>query len=160
MRTQCLLAALLLVCGVSGCMDDDGSGDGAGNGGSGGDGDGDGDAGPDTFAAQVERGADDFGEYCAKCHGNMGQGSSQAPPLVGADALPLDPPASRVLRTEQFHTAADVFAFASEFMPKDNPGSVEEDELIDILAFDLDANGVELDEPLTAENADEVVINP
>lgn len=157
MRTRCLLAALLLVSGVAGCTDDDGSDDGSGNGG---DGDGDGDAGADTFEAQVERGADDFGEYCAKCHGNMGQGSSLAPPLVGEDALPLDPPASRMLRTEQFRTAADVFAFASEFMPKDDPGSVEEDELIDILAFDLSANGVELDEPLTAENADDVVINP
>ncbi len=114
----------------------------------------------DPVEAQLERGAELFAESCARCHGSMGMGTVLGPALVGPDALPLDPPPERTLRTSQFRTAADVFAFASENMPFDAPGTLATQAYVDILAFALDANGVMLEEPLTTENADEIIINP
>lgn len=110
--------------------------------------------------AQIQNGADLFADNCARCHGAMGMGTAIGPALVGPDALPLDPPAERILRTGQFRTAADVFAFASENMPLDSPGTLPTQGYVDILAFALDANGIMLDEPLTTGNADEITINP
>ncbi|HSC88846.1 MAG TPA: cytochrome c [Polyangiaceae bacterium] len=114
---------------------------------------------PATFEAQVERGGQLFGDHCAHCHGDSGQGTSLAPAVVGEGALPLYPPAERQVRTSEFRTALDVFVFADANMPGDAPGSLPDDDLIDILAFALFANGVELDEPLSADNAASVVIN-
>jgi ubiquinol-cytochrome c reductase cytochrome c subunit len=34
-----------------------------------------------TFAAQVERGGELYGEHCASCHGDAGQGGPKAPTL-------------------------------------------------------------------------------
>src|SRR5690606_7609749 len=64
-----------------------------------------------TFASQVARGGELFGEHCASCHGEAGQGGSKAPPLVGAQALPLNP-AAGAKRNVQFRTALDVFLWA------------------------------------------------
>jgi hypothetical protein len=64
------------------------------------------------------------------------------------------------VRTEEFRTALDVYEFASENMPGDDPGSLEASEYVVILAFALSANGVELDTPLDAEVAADLVINP
>ena len=41
--------------------------------------------------AQAEAGGPLYGQFCAKCHGDAGQGTDQAPPVVGPNALPLDP---------------------------------------------------------------------
>jgi len=113
----------------------------------------------DTFALQVERGATSYGTHCARCHGSDGSGAS-APRLVGLaeGALPLDPPATREVRTEQFVTVGDVAAFASVNMPADAPGSLALDEYLAILAFALHANGIDLDQPLTLELANDITI--
>jgi mono/diheme cytochrome c family protein len=68
---------------------------------------------PQTFAAQVEHGQKLYGEKCASCHGAGGEGSKNAPRVVGVDkgALPLDPPAGAKGRKTQFKTAADVADF-------------------------------------------------
>lgn len=103
-----------------------------------------------TFASQVEAGGALFGQHCAKCHGASGQGTDKAPPLVGEGALPLDPPATAKHRKGQFKTALDVFNFVKANMPADAPGSLTDEQYVQILAFDLKANGVELEQPLTA----------
>lgn len=113
-----------------------------------------------TFEQQVERGGTLYGTHCAECHGNAGQGTSEAPAVVGEGALPRTPPATRTVRTAEFETALDVFVFASENMPGDDPGSLADQEMVDILAFALFANGVVLEEPLGFENAGDIVINP
>jgi cytochrome c len=115
---------------------------------------------PATFDEQVALGEMGFAEYCAKCHGDMGQGTDIAPRLVGLDqgALPLDPPASRKIRTEQFVTVGDVANFAVVNMPADAPGSLSTQEYLNILAFDIKANGVTLPQPLTLELADTLTI--
>ncbi|HEY4179557.1 MAG TPA: cytochrome c [Kofleriaceae bacterium] len=86
--------------------------------------------------AQVEQGKGLYVAKCASCHGDAGQGTDKGPPVVGADAFPLDPrPGAK--RDVKFHTAADVFAWATKNMPGDNPASLTTDEYLAIFAFDL-----------------------
>jgi cytochrome c len=106
-----------------------------------------------TFAAQVERGAGLYAANCAGCHGDGGQGTAKGPAVVGDGVLPLDPPQSAKHRKVQFKTALDVFLWVKQNMPAGDPGSLTDDEYVAILAFDLKANGVELDEALGAESA-------
>lgn len=109
--------------------------------------------------AQIEQGKALYGERCAKCHGDAGQGTDKGPPVVGKDAFPLAPrPGAK--RDVQFHTAADVFAWASQHMPGDAPGSLPADQMLAIFAFDLTANGVKLDKPLDAATAQATVLHP
>lgn len=115
---------------------------------------------PTAFELQVERGQSLYGSHCARCHGPMGEGTDRGPRVVGLDqgALPLDPPSEAMVRTTQFVTAGDVAVFASTNMPGDDPGSLTVDEYLAILAFDLFANGVVLEDALTLDSAGELVI--
>jgi cytochrome c len=97
-----------------------------------------------TGADQAAEGAKLYAKHCARCHGDAGQGTKKAPPVVGKDALPLDPPTGAKIRKEQFHTAQDVAAFVAAKMPANKPGSLKADEYYAILAFDLKANGVDV----------------
>jgi len=97
-----------------------------------------------TDGDQAAEGGKLYGKHCAKCHGNAGQGTKKAPPVVGKEALPLDPPAGAKVRKDQFHTAQDVAQFVAAKMPANKPGSLTADEYYAILAFDLKANGVDV----------------
>lgn len=97
-----------------------------------------------TGTEQAAEGGKLFSDHCAKCHGAEGQGTKKAPPLVGKDALPLDPRPSQKVRKGQFHTAQDVAQFASTKMPPNKPGSLTTDQYYDIIAFALKANGVDV----------------
>ena len=79
-------------------------------------------------AAQAERGGQLYGKHCATCHGDAGQGTKKAPPVVGKDALPLDPRPTQKVRKTQFRTAADVADFVVKNMPGNKPGSLSADE--------------------------------
>jgi cytochrome c len=112
-----------------------------------------------TVQAQIDQGKKLYVKYCAKCHGDAGQGTKNAPLVVGKDAFPLDP-RPKAKRDVKFHTAADVFAWASKHMPAKAPGSLKQDEYLAIFAFDLNANGVKLDKPLDGEAAAKIVLHP
>lgn len=111
-------------------------------------------AAPATFEEQVALGGQLYGEHCAGCHGASGEGGDRAPRVVGIaeGALPLDPRAGSH-RTTQFRTVADVATFVVATMPPRAPGSLSADQYWAILAFDLHANGIDLDQPLTPELA-------
>ena len=115
---------------------------------------------PQTFAAQVALGQRVYGAKCAGCHGASGQGTDMAPRLVGLDqgALPLQAPAERKLRHEDFVTVGDVASFAVMNMPPDKPGSLTTDEYLAVLAFDLKANGVMLERKLDLDLAETLTI--
>ena len=116
---------------------------------------------PATFAEQVAHGQRLFADNCAKCHGDSGQGTEDAPRLVGLEegALPLDPPASRKVRKSRFVTVADVAEFAMANMPPKKAGTLTADEYLAVLAFDLKANGIDLgNELLTMAKARELTI--
>lgn len=101
---------------------------------------------PQTFGEQVALGQQLYGEHCAGCHGDAGQGTTDAPAVVGLEtgALPLDPPASAKHRKAQFKTVADIAQFVVATMPAKKPGSLTSEQYWAILAFDLKANGIDL----------------
>ena len=103
---------------------------------------------PATFAEQVKRGTEVYADHCSSCHGKAGEGSPDAPAVVGTGALTLEPPAGAKVRKSKFVTVADVAAFVVQNMPGDAPGSLSEDDYFAVLAFDLHANGIDLDKKL------------
>ena len=115
---------------------------------------------PLPFPTQVADGGKLYGQYCANCHGDSGQGTPKGPRVVGIaqGALPLDPPADRKYRKNKFVTVADVAEFAVANMPPGKGGSLPADQYWDILAFDLHANGIDLQQPLTADLAKTLTI--
>lgn len=112
------------------------------------------------FNIQAVKGAALFEGNCARCHGVLGAGTQKGPRLVGLKdgALPLDPPAERKKRTMQFRTMADVARFVIKNMPGDEPGTMAEDDYFRILAFDLRANGIDLDKHFDMGLAETIVI--
>jgi cytochrome c len=113
------------------------------------------------FGDQVARGKALYAARCAACHGENGEGRGRLPALVGLrdGALPLDPPAAARRRKTQFKTAADLADFVVHAMPASAPGSLAADEYWAILAFDLDANGVDTGgKPLDAALASTLTI--
>jgi mono/diheme cytochrome c family protein len=112
-----------------------------------------------TATAQIEQGKQLYVEHCAKCHGDGGQGTAKGPPVVGKEAFPLQP-RTGAKRDVAFHTAADVFAWASKNMPGDAPGTLSTDQYLAIFAFDLTANGIKLDKPLDGPAAQAIVLHP
>jgi len=110
---------------------------------------------PATFAEQVTLGRTLYAENCAKCHGDNGEGTKGAPAVVGLDkgALPLDPPESRQYRKSKFETVADVADFVVKNMPPNKAGTLTAEQYYAILAFDLKANGIELDKKLDGDVA-------
>lgn len=117
----------------------------------------------ETGTQQAERGAKLYGEHCAKCHGDSGQGTDKGPAVVGVanGALPLDPPPNAKYRKVQFHTAKDIALWVKDNMPADKPGSLTIPQYFDILAFDLKANGVDVSQkPVNLDTAESFVIHP
>jgi mono/diheme cytochrome c family protein len=110
--------------------------------------------------AQIAQGKDLYGANCASCHGANGEGvkKKKGPAVVGAGALPLDPPKGAKMRKAQFVTAKDIADFVVANMPPKKGGSLKPEEYFAILAFDLSANGITLAEPLTADNAASITI--
>ena len=113
----------------------------------------------DPVAAQIAQGKDVYVARCAKCHGDAGQGTKDGPPVVGADAFPLQPRAG-AKRDVPFKTAADVFAWAAANMPGDDPASLSTEQMLAVFAFDLTANGVKLAAPLDGTAAAAIVLHP
>jgi mono/diheme cytochrome c family protein len=120
-------------------------------------------ASPRTVAeGQIASGSSLFAANCAKCHGDAGEGTDDAPPLVGKDALPLNPRPDQKLRAASFHTAKDVATFVTTQMPpKANlRAKLSSGDYWSIVAFVLNANGVNLHEPIGASNASSIVLHP
>ena len=112
-----------------------------------------------TASTQIEEGKQLYVEKCAKCHGDAGQGTDKGPAVVGKMAFPLDAkPGAK--RDAKFHTAADIFAWATKNMPADDPASLTTEQYLAIFAFDLTANGIKLDKPLDGPAAQAIVLHP
>lgn len=98
-----------------------------------------------------------YGKNCAVCHGANGEGGTvpeqfgkklagkKTSPVVGPGYLP------------KMKTAGQAYEFASKNMPANKPGSLKSNEYLDIIAFALQANGVQPDgEPLTPASAEKI----
>lgn len=112
-----------------------------------------------TAEAQIAQGKELYVANCMSCHGDAGQGTKDGPPVVGKDAFPLEP-RDGAKRDVKFHTAADVFAWATKNMPANNPASLTTEQYLAIFAFDLTANGIKLDKPLDGAKAASIVLHP
>ncbi len=110
---------------------------------------------------QLARGAEVFGNQCARCHGSGGEGTSRAPRLVGKGAFPLHAPEDRT-RKPAFHNAYDIAGFVLEAMPPSASARAEilAEDYFAVLAFALSANGVALPRMVDAELAKSIVLNP
>ena len=116
---------------------------------------------PTSFTDQVGHGEELYGQHCAKCHGDSGQGSDEAPRIVGfaQGALPLLPPPDRKARKGRFVTVGHVAEFVVANMPPKKAGTLTTEQYLCILAFDLKANGIDLGrDPLTLSRAGELTI--
>jgi len=81
--------------------------------------------------AQGARGEEAYKADCASCHGDMLDGSGQAPPL-----------SDREFKTNWNDTPLfDLFDRLHATMPADRPGQLSRERIGDILAFLLKANG-------------------
>ncbi len=87
------------------------------------------DAGAETTAeakvpaGDASRGATVYEDSCAMCHGDDGEGSKKTPALVGANAL------------ADFSDDDALFAYLKEKMPKDEPGTLTDQQYADVLAW-------------------------
>lgn len=102
-------------------------------------------AGGKAAGTLAEAGQDVFRQECAECHGAEGEGQV-GPALIGENTnLPA------------FGTAEGLYDFVRRGMPLDAPGSLPEQEYLEVLAFLLLANAeVEEDTPLGVEGLDEI----
>src|ERR1700738_4749205 len=86
--------------------------------------------GPFT-AEQAAAGRTAYQANCAACHQPDLRGSNEAPPLAG----------SNFMNAWRDRTTSDLFDRIRRTMPADSPGSVGEQETVDIVAYILQANG-------------------
>jgi cytochrome c len=80
---------------------------------------------------QVAAGQGVYMRACGYCHGDMGEGMDDAPPLVG-----------RASAIGDFRTAARLYNFVASEMPGDDPGSLSSQEYYDVVAYLLAQNGL------------------
>lgn len=78
-----------------------------------------------THTPDAANGATCFAEFCAPCHGDNGEGSTQAPPLWGDSSFNDG---------AGMHTLPRLSAFIYDNMPYENPNLTEE-QALDIAAF-------------------------
>src|ERR1700712_1542612 len=81
--------------------------------------------------AQAGRGAQDFAQVCASCHGAALGGSGEAPALSGG----------QFIGDFDGQTVGDIFDRIRTTMPQSAPGVLSRDQYADILAFLLKSNG-------------------
>ncbi len=90
---------------------------------------------------EVERGQKIFDLHCAICHGAEAQGGQvpsripgyagmKAPALVGRGALP------------HMANAENIYAFVKQHMPLNRPGTLSDQDALDIVTFIIDANNI------------------
>jgi mono/diheme cytochrome c family protein len=88
---------------------------------------------PGFFSApQAERGAVIYAAQCAGCHGNHLQGGNRTPALTG----------DGFWGKWNNQIARKLYSLIITTMPANDPGSLTEPEVIDLVAFVLGNNGV------------------
>jgi len=88
--------------------------------------------------AQAARGQDAYEGACGFCHGNRLDGAADDPDMRSA------PPLARVkfLREWEGRSLAALFEYTRTTMPEDNPGSLTDNEYVDIIAYMLSVSRI------------------
>jgi polar amino acid transport system substrate-binding protein len=102
---------------------------------------------------QASNGKALYGKNCAVCHGANGEGGTvpaQFGKMAGTKASPVAGPGY----LPKMKTAGQAYEFAKKNMPANKPGSLKDNEYLDIISFALQANNVKADgKPLTPDSA-------
>ena len=88
--------------------------------------------------AQAARGRAVYPGACGLCHGRRLNGAPDDPDM------PSTPPLARArfLRTWDGRSLATLFEYTRATMPQDNPGSLADEEYVDVIAYMLSAGGM------------------
>ncbi len=112
-----------------------------------------------TFAytpEQASKGKELYGKYCAVCHGANGEGGTvpeQFGKMAGVKVSPVAGPGY----LPKMKTAGQAYEFAKKKMPANKPGSLKDNEYLEIISFALQANNVKPDDkPLTPASAEKI----
>lgn len=143
-------------------------------------------AAPPTVPAptQADEGAQLYWLHCQPCHGDQGQGLTDAPdddwraqypmedqfcwnsgchgerPYENGFTIPRQIPA--LIGSDslsKFGTVADVYAYIRAAMPRQVPGTLADEEYLAIVAFLARAHGVWDGESVTAVSAENIILN-
>lgn len=79
-------------------------------------------------SAQAERGQEAYREYCQGCHSSDLQAEGPYPPLTG----------SSFFADWEGRSALELYSFIHDFMPLGDPGSLSDEQYLDIVAFWLE----------------------
>ena len=88
--------------------------------------------------AQAERGRTAYPGACALCHGRRLNGAPDDPDMAATPALAR----ARFLRTWDGKSLATLFEYTRATMPQDNPGSLTDEEYVDLIAYMLSVGGM------------------
>lgn len=98
------------------------------------------------LSAQVSAGEQVYASSCAMCHGDQGQGGN-APALIGSD-----------VDLSQHGDGQGLLDYISDKMPASSPGSLPDEQYLDVTAYILERNGDLSGEALTRDNAADVAL--
>jgi mono/diheme cytochrome c family protein len=108
---------------------------------------------------QAERGRAAYPGACALCHGRRLNGAPDDPDMAATPSLAR----ARFLRTWDGKSLATLFEYTRATMPQDNPGSLTDEEYVDVIAYMLSVGGMpagEVDLQPDPEDLARVVIEP
>ncbi len=88
--------------------------------------------------AQANRGQVVYPGACGSCHGRRLNGAPDDPDMVSTPPLARAP----FLRSWEGRSLATLFEYTRAKMPQDNPGSMTDEEYIDVVAYILSVSGM------------------
>ncbi len=88
--------------------------------------------------AQAARGREAYSGACSFCHGRRLNGAPDDPDMRSTPPLVR----ARFLREWDGRSLATLFAYTRQTMPEDNPGSMTDQEFVDVIAYMLSVGGM------------------
>lgn len=87
---------------------------------------------------QARNGERIYNGACAMCHGNRLNGAPEDPDMRGTPALARE----RLIRSWEGQTIASLYEYTRSTMPVVNPGYLEDQEYVDIVAYMFEVTGM------------------
>jgi len=88
--------------------------------------------------AQAQRGQTAYSGACGMCHGRRLNGAPDDPDMRSTPPLAR----ARFLRVWEGKSLATLFEYSRATMPESNPGSLTDDEFVDVIAYMLSVGGM------------------
>jgi S-disulfanyl-L-cysteine oxidoreductase SoxD len=105
---------------------------------------------------QAAQGKELYTQYCALCHGPDARGGV-VPQQFGQAAGKKVPPLAGPGALQEHENAHQVYEFSKSKMPLGHPGMLADEQYLTIVAFALQANGIQPGtQPLTPDSAKDI----